>query len=101
MFKTFQMKTKLILAAIILFAIAYSCSDREEQTNEQQDYLKKEKTINKGIEDNGATSKVSDTVKTTNQLDATNQTQIPAQLPAEQTGETVNPGSLGTPPTRP
>jgi hypothetical protein len=103
MFKNFKMKTKLILAAIILGAIVYSCVEREEQTVEEETYLKEEKTINKQESESKAkTSKATDSVRTKDLLDGTNQTTLdPTADPSDTTGETVNPGSLGTPPTRP
>ncbi len=89
------MKTKLILAAIVLMALVYSCSDRDEQV-----YPKEDKTINKREQISSVTSKIeSDSLKTEIILDAP-QTQTQTQ-PGSGSEETVNPGSLGTPPTRP
>ncbi|KFF26860.1 hypothetical protein [Chryseobacterium vrystaatense] len=96
------MKTKLILAAVVLMAITYSCTERDEEQkiSSEETKISNKKIDNKEIWDNTSSSynkgEVSDSIKTGPLL---NGTQIIPK--SEDDGETVNPGQLGTPPTRP
>jgi len=84
-------KTKSILAIIVLSAILSSCINR----NDDQEDLKNEKVIiNNKLETLNNKNSVSDSLKNEsllNENQSTNTNQV----------ETVDPNQLGTPPTRP
>ena len=93
------MKTKITLAIVALSTIIYSCSERSD---EQEVSLEKKQTINYKKELKVSSSnprKVSDTLKNGNILHGTTNSQNMGEN--QDDSETVNPGQLGTPPTRP
>ncbi|AZA93046.1 Uncharacterised protein [Chryseobacterium nakagawai] len=86
------MKTKIILALLALLTITYSCerNDEQEITHQKKEVTKKKEVVDTFFRDQRSlenTKKVSDTIKT--------------KANAKDDSETVNPGDLGTPPTRP
>ena len=94
------MKTKITLAIIALLAITHSCADRSD---EQEVITEKKETINKKTElKKGASlsnKSVSDSIKNGILSNGGSGIKIETNTPTD--SETVDPGSLGTPPTRP